>query len=102
MDINPIIEIVTLTIADGISAEHFAALDRVVEREHVSHQPGFISRESALGEQSTWLVIVHWASIPDAEASMASFADAPAAAAFMAAIKANTMVMTRYRGMNKC
>jgi len=93
---NTVIEVVTLTIKDGISVEHFSALDKAVEREHVARQPGFISRESAPGENATWLVIVHWASVADADASMASFASAPSTAAFMAAIQPDTMAMTRY------
>lgn len=101
MAINPVIEIVSLTIRDEISADHFAALDKAVEREHVALQPGFIARESALGQNATWLVIVHWASVEDADASMASFAAAPAAAAFVAAIKPETMAMARYVGIGQ-
>ena len=69
-----------------------------MERELVALQPGFISRESAPGESGTWLVIVHWASVADAEASMSSFSNAPAASAsaFMNSIKPDSMVMTRY------
>lgn len=98
MTINPVIEVVTLTIRDGVSADHFAALDKAVEREHVALQPGFIARESAHGENASWLVIVHWASVEDADASMASFAAAPAAAAFMEAVMPGSMAMTRYGG----
>ena len=95
---SPVIEIVTLTIRDGISVDHFAALDKAVEREHVALQPGFVSRESATGENATWLVIVHWASTADAQASMATFADAAAAAPFLAAVEPDSMTMTRYSG----
>jgi len=43
-----------------------------VEREHVARQAGFVSRESAHGEAGEWLVIVHWRSVKDAEASTMS------------------------------
>jgi hypothetical protein len=31
---------------------------------------GFISRKSAAGDNGEWLVVVHWRSVADAEASM--------------------------------
>lgn len=91
-----IIEIVTFTLNEGVSHEQFAPLDKAVEEQHVSKQPGFIARQAAMGEDGTWLVIVYWASVDAAEASMASFMDAPAAGEFMANLNANTMSMTRY------
>ncbi|MGH7185978.1 MAG: antibiotic biosynthesis monooxygenase family protein, partial [Pseudomonadota bacterium] len=66
--------------------------------EHVSKQPGFLSRESAPGKDGEWLVIVHWRSIADADASMASFANARAAGVFMSMIDPSSMVMKRYGG----
>ena len=48
-----------------------------------------------LGE-GEWLVIVNWRSVADAEASMFSFSDAPAAAPFMSKVDASTMRMKRY------
>ncbi len=90
-----VIEIATFALAEGISAEVFAPIDRAVEVEHVSKQPGFLSREVA-SDGKNWLVIVHWESAEDAQASMDSFANAPAAAEFMAKMDASTMSMTRY------
>ena len=98
MTTSPVFEVVTLTIRDGVSVEEFAALDQAVEREHVALQPGFVSRQSEAGHNGTWRVVVQWASVADAEASMASFSNAPAASAFMAAIKPGSMVMTRSGG----
>lgn len=67
-----------------------------MEREHVAKQPGFVSRESAHGADGEWLAIVHWRSTKDADASMASFEKAPAAAPFMSKIGASTMSMKRF------
>lgn len=92
-----VIEIATFKLRPGVTADEFRPLDKAVELEHVVKQPGFISRESAAGENSEWLVIVHWRSVADAEASMASFATAPATAAFMSTMDANTFIMKRYR-----
>ncbi|MEM9360348.1 MAG: hypothetical protein AAGB04_29565 [Pseudomonadota bacterium] len=90
-----VIEIATVVLKQGVAPEAFAKVDQAVESEHVSQQPGFISRETALNGR-TWLVIVHWRSVKDAKASMASFAKAPAAAKFISMIDATSMSMTRY------
>lgn len=91
-----VIEIATFELANGVDPAQFAPLDAAVERDHVSQQPGFVSRETGYTEQGKWLVIVHWESIDAAEASMASFAAASAAAEFMENLDAATMSMTRY------
>jgi hypothetical protein len=91
-----IIEVVTFKLKAGVSAAEFAPIDKAVEHEHVSKQPGFVSRESARGADGEWLVIVHWRSTKDADASMASFEKAPAAATFMSKIEASTMSMKRF------
>ena len=91
-----VIEIATFQLADGVSPAQFAPLDAAVERNHVSKQPGFVSRETGYTDQGEWLVVVHWENIEAAEGSMASFANAPAAADFMANLDAATMSMTRY------
>lgn len=91
-----VIEIVTLKLKDGISYSEFSPIDKAVKVEHVSKQPGFVSRQSAAGQNGEWLVIVHWRSEEDADASMASFTSAPAAKKFMDMIDPTTMVMKRY------
>ena len=92
-----VVEVVTFKLKAGVSAAEFAPLDQAVEREHVAKQPGFVSRESAHGVDGDWLVIVHWRSVKDAEASMATFEKATAAAQFMSKIEASTMSMKRYQ-----
>ena len=94
---NPVIEVVTLKIKPGISDAEFQKIDRAVEEQHVSRQPGFIARESAAGNAGSWLVIVHWKSVVDAQASMNSFEHAPAAKKFMDSIVPGTMTMRRYQ-----
>ncbi len=91
-----IIEIAKFKLAAGTTPADFKPLDRAVEIQHVRKQPGFISRESAAGDNGEWLVIVHWMSVKDAEASMASFATAPAAQGFMSKMDASTMTMQRF------
>lgn len=90
-----VVEIVTMNLRDDVSVEAFAAVDRAVEDQHVSKQPGFISRETAVSGHK-WLVVVHWKSAEAAQASMDTFVDAPSASEFMGMIDASTMTMTRY------
>lgn len=92
-----VVEVVTFKLKAGVTAAEFAPIDKAVERDHVARQPGFIARESAHGEDGEWLVIVHWRSVKDAEASMATFEKAAAAAQFMSKIEASTMSMKRYQ-----
>lgn len=91
-----VIEVVTFQLKPGVSYQEFAPIDKAVEVEHVSKQPGFISRESAIGTDREWLVLVRWESENDADASMNSFMDAKAASEFVDHIDASTMSMKRY------
>jgi hypothetical protein len=94
--LSPVIEVVTLKLKSGVTAAQFELVDRDVETKYMVKRPGFLSRESAPGSDNSWLVIVHWRLLADADASMKSFATAPAAAGFMSMIVPNSMVMTRY------
>ena len=91
-----VIEVATFQLKPGVTPEAFQPLDLAVEQQHVSRQPGFLARQSAATEEGDWLVIVHWRSMADADASMASFADAPATAEFMGHLDPSTMSMKRY------
>lgn len=90
-----VVEIASFNFAAGVTAETFAPIDARVEAEHVSQQPGFVARETGATE-SGWVAIVYWASAADAQASMDSFASAPAAADFMGMMDVSSMTMTRY------
>jgi len=93
---SPVIEVVTLKLKDGVTATQFLPIDQEIQTQYISKRPGFISRESAPGADHTWLVIVHWRTVADADASMKSFSTAPASAQFMSMIVPESMVMTRY------
>lgn len=90
------IEIVTFKLKAGVTPAAFEPIDHAVQAEHVAKQPGFVARESAYGENGEWLVVVHWRTAKDADASMASFMSAPAAKLFMSKVQSDTMRMTRY------
>ena len=92
-----VIEVATFQLKQGVTPAEFAVVDNAMEREYIAKQPGFVSRESAAGPNNEWLVIVHWKSLKDADASMASFEKASPTAAFMAKLDAATMSMKRYQ-----
>ncbi|MFS1439871.1 hypothetical protein BCU94_16320 [Shewanella sp. 10N.286.52.C2] len=91
-----VVEVATFDLRDGVTANDFTPLDRAVAESHVSKQPGFISRRSGMTTQGYWRVIVHWDSLEDANASMSTFMEAPAAAKFMENTDSSTMIMRRY------
>ncbi|NOD30148.1 hypothetical protein GS634_16675 [Ruegeria atlantica] len=90
-----VIEIVTMNLAEGVTAQEFEPVDKAIEEEHVSQQPGFISRQAAFAD-GKWAVVVNWESAEAAQASMDSFASAQAAEKFMSMIDATSMSMKRY------
>lgn len=94
-----VVEIASFMLNPGVDVADFAAVDARVASEHVSQQPGFVSRESGFAG-SAWVAIVHWETAADSQASMESFANAPAAAEFMSLLDASSMSMTLYE-LNK-
>lgn len=94
---DSVVEVVTFKLKPGITLAEFAPIEKRVATQYVSKRPGFVSRERAVGSDGEMLVIVHWRSSKDAEASMASFEKAPAAAEFMSKIDASTMSMKLYQ-----
>jgi len=91
-----VVEVVTFKLKPGVTLDEFRALDEAVERQYAMQQPGFVAREAAAGDHGEWLVIVHWRSAQDPDASMAGFANAPVAAPFMARIDSRSFSMKRY------
>jgi heme-degrading monooxygenase HmoA len=94
---DAVIEVATFQLKQGVTPAEFAVVDKAMEREYIARQPGFLSRETAAGPNNEWLVIVHWKSLKDADASMASFEKAAPTVAFMAKLDATTMSMKRYQ-----
>ena len=90
-------ETVSFRLRNGIDASQFAVVNSRVESDHISIQPGYIpgSRVTTVSDDGVWTVRLRWNSAADADASMASFAQAPAAAEFMAMMAEDTMTMAR-------
>ncbi len=96
-DVMAVIETITLRLASPGTADAFAAANARVEAEYLPAQPGFNpgSRTTTLDEGGTWTISLRWDSATDADASMASFADAPATQDFLALIDDSSMTMSR-------
>lgn len=73
------LEVVIAKPKAGISMQNFIAADKKMEQDFVSKQKGFIRREVAVSGDGDLFVIVHWASLQDAEAAGAAFMSAPSA-----------------------
>ena len=73
----PVIEMVRLKLMPGVDEQPFLQQNDVVQRRYIPNQLGFISRETAKGNDGEWIVVVHWKSMADAEASMQKFTADP-------------------------
>ncbi len=91
-----VIEIARLRLNPGTPLEQFVEQNRVIEADYLPNQPGFLGRELASGDDDEYIVVVHWRSAADADASMARFATDPTSQDFMALIDPTTMSMARY------
>ena len=90
-----VIETISLRLKDGASAEAFRAANARVESEYLPQQPGFNvgSRVTTLDADGNWHITLRWDSAADAQASMASFMDAPATQDYLALIDMKAMDM---------
>jgi hypothetical protein len=94
--VGQVVEVTTFALQPGVSVEDFLKADKAMADSFVSKLLGFIRRQTAAAEDGTRLVLVWWEDTASADDSMAGFATAPTAAAFMEIIQADTMVMHRY------
>jgi hypothetical protein len=90
------VETVRFKLVPGTDPEAFGKLDEKVENEYMAERPGFVSREVTLSEDGEYLVIVHWASPEEADATMSGFFGAAETQEFLAAIDKSTVVSGRY------
>lgn len=67
---NQVIEITYFKPKESVTQEDFGARNIRVGIEYASKQPGFISRETGVNSDGTWVIVVHWQSLEDSEASM--------------------------------
>ncbi len=76
------LEVVISKPKAGVTMEQVQANDKAVDA-FVRAQKGFVSREVGISKDGQMFVIVHWASMADAEAAGAAFMKDPSGAAAM-------------------
>ena len=89
------LEVVAVKLKPGADMDAFRKNDAAVAV-LVSKQPGFISRETGAGPEGEWFVIVHWASLKDAENAAGVFMQSEQAKASMSMIDQNSMLFKHY------
>ena len=67
---NQVIEITYFKPKATVSQEDFGARNIRVGVEYAAKQSGFISRETGVDADGTWVIVVHWETLADSEVSM--------------------------------
>lgn len=91
-----LIEVITVQLAEGATAETFVPTDRVIKEGYASQQPGYLARETAVSADGQVRLAVHWESKADSDASIAGFGEAPGLEEFMSNLNTETMVIKQY------
>jgi len=93
---NGIMEVTTFSENDGVDPTTFKQRDAKIEANFTSKQPGFIKRQSGVNEKGEYVVIVYWATMADADASMGKFMKDGSVADYAKMIDGPTMKMSRF------
>lgn len=90
-----VIETITFQLSEDATPEAFAVANGKVESSYLPLQPGYNAgtRATTVSETGQWSISLRWDSASDADASMASFMDAPATQDFLALMDSDTMEM---------
>lgn len=87
-----IAEIVTFSLAQGVSSKDFVAISQQSEA-FVRAQPGFVRRHLSQGEDGSWTDYVVWADMDTAKRVMEAFPKQDFAPALMAAISPDSVTI---------
>lgn len=92
-----VIETIKFKLSPGATPEAFTAANGRVEADYLPLQPGYNpgTRVTTISEAGEWSIALRWDSARDADASMASFMDAPQTQDFLALTDASTMTLSR-------
>jgi hypothetical protein len=88
---TPTVETIRFKLRDGVCDADFRRLNQRVEDEYMALRPGFLSRETSRSADGEYLVVVHWASREDAQATMGAFFAAPETQGFLGAVDTSTV-----------
>ena len=95
---NPIIEVTSFrTKAGAVDPVAFQQRDSEIKKDYTSKQPGFLKRLSGVNANGEYVVVVYWATMEDAEASMNKFMSDASVADYAGMIDGPTMKMARYK-----
>jgi hypothetical protein len=90
-----IVEVTTFRLGEGVTDASFLALDRRVQTELVPNQPGFMRRTTAR-HGDDWLVVTLWSTEEAAGDYERAAEGHPLQTAFVGAVEAGTLHLTRY------
>ena len=68
------IEIAKFKLKEGFTDEQFIEAEKNVRNGLIKSQKGFISCETGVDADGTWVIVVHWETLADSEASMQKWA----------------------------
>ncbi len=90
-----VIEMVRLQLRTGVTAGAFVDANAEVERDYLSHRPGFNtgSRTMTVDGEGRWTISLRWDSAADAAASMEAFMSSPATVRFREGVEPPSMSM---------
>ncbi|MEM8863091.1 MAG: hypothetical protein AAGD96_32675, partial [Chloroflexota bacterium] len=78
---NQVLEVVVFKLAEGVSDEAFLQAAQGIEA-WLETKPGFISRRLSNDGQGSWLDLVEWKSMEEAQTAAADIMAAPVGQAF--------------------
>lgn len=90
------IEIVNFRLNPGITEDEFIAETMSMERNFLGKLQGFLDRDTGKSADGEWVVVLHWASAEDAQASMDKFVGNEGTKSFTSKIDMSTFRMTRF------
>ena len=90
------VEIVTFRLKEGVCVAAFISETISMEREFLGKLKGFMNRDTGISDDGDVVVVLHWVSPEDAQASINKFVDAEETKAFTSMIEMESFVMKRY------
>lgn len=91
-----VVETAQFKTKPGVSDREFLAASKVTHDKYLSKCKGFVSRELLKTEDGTWLDVVHFETMKDAEASAKGFLGNPETKAFEDAIDPASASMNHF------
>jgi hypothetical protein len=86
-----IVEVAQFKLKSGVSEGNFLEASQVAQDGFISKCVGYISRELFKKEDNTWLDMVRWTSMEDAQSAMNKFMNEPGAKKFEEMIDPSTV-----------